>query len=470
MSSKMYEVQEIVSFMENVCASNTHSNYHIIAKKYIDLCVIESLRGLSKASDVEEDNVVDFHISGIKDKIRNRYNRTQYWYPLLRDNFPFYYTIQRGWRNNDVSVLSTVKLVFSPDTLIDYRIQHDFSEHLATLLSDGLTVSTPIDTQSLERYCNNTWIALRSGRYANGKRKLIRYINSGLNILDLAKQSSGVLHQGYTVSDFGRTYLSGINLQNAPSVVREAALGNCYKYDIRTSVYGYMLDVLTAETHRQGITFNARASYMWDYISNKSHWRNRLAEDCLRNTNTTPQHKQKIIKQCLTAIGFGANVSVRGAISDIIYHAQDRELFANHPFLVGLVDEVNAFREICRSQLPAAKAELGDIIKKNGRSSLSKLCSWFYQQQERAVIEAALQFVGEQNVLLVVHDCVYTLKPIELWDLNQVASGISNSMQFESEKIKRIDYDAVQNAEHAQAKQQHQQRIQAEEVRAHELL
>ena len=108
---KIYSVEQIVEHMEKVCPSSKHSSssYENIAKKYIDISVSELLKGYTNSDNPDR---IDFRISTLNEHILNRYNRNQYWLPLLKDNFPFFTTIQRGWKAGDVAVISAVNPVF----------------------------------------------------------------------------------------------------------------------------------------------------------------------------------------------------------------------------------------------------------------------------------------------------------------------------------------------------------------------
>ena len=78
---KIYEIKEIVEYMENIYPSKAQSNYESIAKKYLDISVIECLRGYN---DSTQSDRIDFRISTLNENILNRYNSNKYWLPLLK--------------------------------------------------------------------------------------------------------------------------------------------------------------------------------------------------------------------------------------------------------------------------------------------------------------------------------------------------------------------------------------------------
>jgi len=242
--------------------------------------------------------------------------------------------------------------------------------------------------------------------------------------------------------------------------VREAALGKCHKYDIRTAMFSHMLEVICKEFPQ----YPVKSSYIWEYSTRKTGVRKELAQQCILETAGDLNFKIKLIKKCLAAVGFGSTVSnPRGAITQTIWHARDRQRLLDHPFVVGLLKEVELYRNIMKKSYPSALREYGSVLRKNGRSSLSKWCSFEYQLTESATVQHVLSKIPPDAVLLVVHDAVYTNKNIDLGDINTWAHDISPMMNFEYEKINKIHINKAVEQRAIIAEQQHQFRIDREE-------
>ena len=458
----IYKVSEITEYMERIYPSKPQSNYEAIAQKYIDISVSEMLRGYTNSDNPDR---IDFRISTLNENIVSRYAGNKYWLPLLKSNFPFFYTIQAGWKTAGVSVISAVNPVFHKFACLSHYYQTDYGELLTQLnpVSEHNMHITPIDVKNLQLFIDNTLEDIDNPKLYAGIDSLLKQIYQAKSILDVAKQNNNTLPQNYTVKSSGRTYMNGINLQNCSSRVREAALGNCYKYDLRTSMFAHMLTKITG----QFPDFNVKSSYINEYCTNKNGIRTRLAIDCIVETNGEPDFKVKLIKKTLAAIGFGATVSnPRGAIQQSIWHEGDRNRLLNSEWMQGLLREVDLYREIMRMSYPRAKKEFGDVLKKNGRSSLSKWCSFEYQLTESSIVQHVSNQLGEDNILLQVHDAIYIKHRCELTDINWMANGIAPGMHFEYERITPI-YANKRASRIAQGKEaQHKQRIKHEQRKA----
>lgn len=460
---KIYEVNQIVEYMENIYPSKAQSNYESIAKRYLDISVNECLKGYNESTEPDR---IDFRISTLNENILNRYNSNKYWLPLLKSNFPFFYTIQKGWKTGDVAIISSVKPVFSQLACLGYFVNQDNAQLLTELHPQhGTNINTPIDIPNLTKYIDNTIEGIDNPKYAKGVKTLCKHLYQAKSILDIATHTGGYLPQSYTVKATGRTYMNGINLQTVSTEVREAALGPCFKYDLRTSMFAHMLHRITEKYP----DFNVKGSHINEYITNKKYVRKMLADKCLTHTQTQDFVKIKLIKKTLSAIGFGANVSNSyGAIKQNIYHKSDRDLLLANNWMKGLLTEVELYREIMRMSYPRAKKEFGEALKKNGRSSLSKWCSFEYQLTESGIVQMVSNKLGAENILLQVHDALYVNHRCDLVDLNWEAHKISPLANFESEQIFRVGYNARLDREQAVVEATHKQNIIQEEIKAFE--
>ena len=462
---EIYKIQEITDYMESVYPSKPQSNYSAIAKKYIDICVYECLRGYSNKQDRD---TIDFRISNLNENIHSRYDANKKWLPLLKEQFPMFNTIQRGWKSSGVSVLSSVKPLFTQLELVKYVLSTDQSEVIESLYptTDSNITQTPIDIPNLKRYIRNIMIGIAENRFEYPQTMMNR-VFSAKCILDIAQATGGVLSSQYETKATGRQYHKGINLQNCHTDVREAALGKCHKYDLSSSMYAVMLAVIGSR-YQLDEQFLKRS--MINYIvCNKKEVRSILAKDCLTNTNTSQEFKEKIVKRTLQKIGFGSNPNnAYGGIASEIYHQVDRMQFAKHWIVQGLMQEIELYKEIMRDSYPDAKKKYGDDLRKNGRSSLNKWCTYHYQCTESDIIANVKHYFTEQHILLQVHDALYMSAPVDLWELNTVAQKVSKHCVFEYELIEKegTDRGTLQQAD--TIAQQHRKHITKEEQRATE--
>ena len=71
---------------------------------------------------------------------------------------------------------------------------------------------------------------------------------SARTILAIASVMSGNYLQRKKPSAFGRLYYEGVSVQNINKELRRAVLGNCWEYDIRSSVVAWKM-VSVRRTH-----------------------------------------------------------------------------------------------------------------------------------------------------------------------------------------------------------------------------
>ena len=403
----------IVSGMNRKYPQNKFSNsksYKDIASEYLDVCVMEMLQNITINNTIPE-----VSITSIRSNFTYRYNKKHYWWDHLYSNYPLWLEIQKGYNISDKNrQLTQIKPLVSLSDILDYRMNRDFGDYFRnTLDAKQQITATPINKTSILN-AQQVWAQQR------------QYKNVVLcqNLLDQAEQDHIISNAELKNNMFGksRMYMKGANnLQGIRKPVREAALGDCFRYDINSSVFAYQMH--TIKTH----TPDVKTPCMMELLENKASVRNRLASECLQNTNTTPEHKQKIIKQSLTALSFGSNAnSWASGIAEYIYSETDRDRFALHPYVQGLLKEIKQYRDIIRKLYPR-KAYPG--------VSIATLCSNHYQAQESQAIR---QIIAETQTdpLLVVHDCIYTRKPIDtIYATVILQQCLGNYAKFECKQI-----------------------------------
>jgi hypothetical protein len=105
---------------------------------------------------------------------------------------------------------------------------------------------------------------------------------------DLA--GKGYIAQRYTVSPSGRLYAKDINLQTAPTLVKQAALNGLWEYDFSNCHFAILMQMAATHGHQ--------CKAIKHYLANKPKVRQALATAA---GITIPQ-----IKECLLALIYGA--------------------------------------------------------------------------------------------------------------------------------------------------------------------
>jgi hypothetical protein len=127
-----------------------------------------------------------------------------------------------------------------------------------------------------------------------------------------------------------------------------------------------------------------------------------------------------------------------------------------------LKKEIDLYKDIMKISYPQGKKQYGEYLRKNGRTSLNKWCSFAYQNIESELIEHIKANAIRGDVLLCVHDAIYTTQRQDLHLLNHIASQLSPICQFEEEVVDRV-HPISHNIADVNA---HKQHIAREEAKA----
>lgn len=463
---KNYSISGIVAHMQQHCPirskCNNSTSYAEIATKYIDITVNAILE-----SDVGPgDDQYYVWKSQLADQLINKYNGNNRWYTWLHENYPLFSTITNS--NKGFSTASLIKSYVSEQELLEY-LYHNRQRVIGRLeIPRKNIVETPIDCESLSNYIDNQIYYRLKATDSEQKDRYRRNISRACQILSRAELNNGILPQSRSETDWPRQFLSGINLQNnTKSSVRDAALGRCYKYDINSSAFAFKATVIQQWAQAQGIEY--KPSAMMQLLSDKRGIRTMLAYDVFKATNTNQEHKLELIKEAITAMGFGASVeSPLGAIQNIIWNSDDYERFVNHEWVQEFQTEQKLFSEIIRQTYDRkwVKANMQSALK-GTRYSQSKLEAYLYAQFETKLMTAIQKSVGEDNILLWVHDCVYTRTRIDLDYFNRVPEQMGYPMiQFSCERVDPIKYNKLAQLEVQLETHSHSDRIAHEEYSA----
>jgi hypothetical protein len=462
---KSYSISAIAAHMEQhypaPSKSNNSISYAEIATKYIDLTV----NALVNADSIPGSNQLYVWKNAIAQNLTHKYNGENYWYTWLYSNYPLFATITNGSKGGPTPSLVSSYVGEDELLLYMYANRSRIAQRLAT--PQGNVVDTAIDTDSLSNFIDNEVVLHRRERDPSERERHKKNIARGCQILSRAELNGGVLRQQVSDSEWPRHYLSGINLQNnTKSEVRDAALGRCYKYDINSSAFAFKATVIEEYCRNNGIDYQPTA--MRQLLADKRGVRNMLAYDVFKSTQTTEEHKLAMIKDCITSLGFGATFGTHGAINNIIWHAEDRSRFETHSWIQQFQVEQDLFSEIVRRTYDKkwVKANMPAALK-GTRYSQSKLEAYLYAQFETELMTQIQHAIGADNVLLWVHDCVYTRVRIDLDYFNRVPEQMGYPMiRFGCERVEPVRYNRLQRLEIGLEKVSHSQRIAQEQHRA----
>ncbi len=402
---------------------NLRSDPYLIADRY-RRAVVKEIAANYKLRDPMDDKlnlypVSTEHLYVACGRFGSR-NKEQYWWPILHKAFPLLEIKVKGSKNKGLSKLGSltkVKVLFEMNWEAEYTETIQQQVHANSDAYDW----APVDLDSIGAFI----IEARTKSHQQ----------SAMNIMAVAEQFKTDEHTGRLPmlrkpADSGRVYYGGINLQNCPSVVRHAALGTHHSYDLRSSVYAWQLYMLRMI---QGIgkydtpqgTICTR-----ELITDKHTVRSRLVETLIDTSGST-EHKLNIIKQALTAIGFGArksnayyenDVLQTKGLAGVIYDKGSRDAFCKHPWVKEFVKEQDAIgKQICDATLEVVPEYKTDpVVSNNGKLSRKRLLAFLYQQSESRMIKHVMKSCEDAEILLWVHDGFCTRKAINLPNINSI--------------------------------------------------
>jgi len=306
--------------------------------------------------------------------------------------------------------------------------------------------SVQVDLRSVTNYIRSNLSNSRDNpRLTEPQIKVLdRNLKHAQKIYMLCAAHGGELLQIRNPSAFGRMYYKGPNLQNTPKVVRHAALGNCYEYDIESSVFAWKLSWFQkiCQVHNTKISMPATL----EYLDHKQAIRARVAQAVFGSTDDGYIF---IIKKFITAIGFGAPLRGTGyvanskyqkpALSQIITAKTKLDLAMRDPWVLEFYKEQtdmnDAVVSMARVNMIDELRQVPELWEKGNKKIRSNsVVSYLYQHAEREIIDWAEEFCAASQVLLTVHDCIYTRRPVRLAEFRSGIQAFGEYFKLGHEK------------------------------------
>lgn len=189
------------------------------------------------------------------------------------------------------------------DYLKDFRL-------LTTTQQNELYDLAEVDIESLKNYLK---------KLAN-REILIEYFKQESDadnaeyILRISQLNNGLLPQLKYKSDFGRNYYKNLSVQNVSKRLREAFLGDSWEYDCKSCSASWKM-AFAREAYdcikRPSKSFEDSFSALTLYLQYKSDFFDEVIDRTyLSQYPYSHDHKTKVIKEAMTAIGFGAKLTM----------------------------------------------------------------------------------------------------------------------------------------------------------------
>jgi hypothetical protein len=279
----------------------------------------------------------------------------------------------------------------------------------------------PIDVESLKAFI--VWLSDRAN--AAGDKRAQSLIQAK-TILAVASVTGGIYPQRRKVSPFGRTYYEGVSVQNVHKELRRAMLGDCWEYDMRSSVVSWKMGFASRLLKDAGLTPDVRKQFPATslYLEDKTDFMSTVRYFTFDgNVSLTHEFQLGLIKQALTAISFGAKILAKGwtdstgnwhnpALVEILQNSLERNRFLSDPTVKAFTAEQKSLDQYLFELVKLEAPELLDleILKtQSGRVSKSKTISYLYQHAETQAIDFVLDYAEQhgRKPIARVHDAIF---------------------------------------------------------------
>jgi hypothetical protein len=275
-------------------------------------------------------------------------------------------------------------------------------------------------------------------------------------ILRIAQLNNGQLPQLKEKSDFGRNYYKNKSVQNVSKRVREAFLGDSWEYDCKSCSASWKTAFAWDyynNKKRHKVKFEDSFSALTLYLEHKSDFFDEVIDRTyLVERPYSHEYKTKVIKEAMTAIGFGAKLTMGS------WRAKDGEtkssslleVFDENTTLLRrfmdctIVREYNDEQAILNKYIVKkfstdetwlAEMEASRIRRKRISYKQNQKISWLFQHAETRmmnIVRKKLQKLGK-TVLANVHDAIVVrerLTASELLAIERLVRRITKVQYF----------------------------------------
>ena len=343
----------------------------------------------------------------------------------------------------------------------------------------------PVDIESVKAYI--LWITTESKLLTREKKE--QSLRQARIILAVASVMDGNFLQRKKPSPFGRSYYEGVSVQNINKELRRAVLGDCWEYDIRSSVVAWKMGWAQSYIDSRGLGENLRRvfSATLGFLEDKADFMATVRYFTFEEDSPVPRDLQpKLLKQAFTAISFGARTNSVGwqnesggwsnpALVDIIKNSTDRERFLADKTVQAFIHEQS---ELDAFMYELVKVQRRDLLTKSflqtpsGRPSKSKILAYLYQHDETEIMDVVRAIAKGQGrePIANVHDAIFFRKKlgIDLKHECELSMREHSNNPYWHLSPKKLERYQPRHLDLELAEAEHKSRIQEEERRARE--
>ena len=344
----------------------------------------------------------------------------------------------------------------------------------------------PVDSRSLTNYIE--WLSTEATKITTDRKTTA--LHQARLVLGVATHYGGWYRQRKKPSEFGRVYYEGVSVQNVNRELRRAILGDCWEYDIRSSVItwkmGFARDYLASigQTDSDAV----RRSFLSTicYIEDRNDFMVTVRRSVFTDPDepTTAEFQTKLIKQAITAISFGARATSTGwpngsggitnsALVDILRNPDQRRRFLADIVVVGFIREQNRLDDfifgLVKTQCPEL-LKMEDLQTPSGRPSKSRVLAYLYQHAETEVMDILTQAAAKhgRQPIARVHDAIFFRKRLSLDLKLEIEEGMQRQTDNPYWRLtaKALEGYRSLNRDQIREEREHRARIAEETLRA----
>lgn len=266
-----------------------------------------------------------------------------------------------------------------------------------------------------------------------------------MRISAAAKAKNKIYYQKKKLSLFGRTYYEGLSVQNVRKDLRAAMLGNCFEYDMCSSVVawklGYAQACIDANKKLKGKTVQTAFPMCYQYWKDKSVLINATKSHVFINSHYSSDEQTALIKSAMTALNFGARLSAfefknekgdkqKVARAEIFHKNTDEcDRFLNYPDFKAFVSEQKLLNKTIMNIEKLAQPNMSNLpFLLNPRKTLQqqKALAYLYQNSETNVMNIVRANAKLQGltVLANIHDAIIFKSKLKASVLKKIHADI----------------------------------------------
>jgi len=409
-----------------------------------------------------------------------QYKKKRHWvWKEFKDICPLFVVLDKGsnlkGRNTTIQINDRTIRKLLDYVSDDVLVQEVFSD----AASDGAKPEMiAVDLENLQNYIDNTDYDL--AHHAEGKSdewvaKVQRNAYQARLVHRIAANLGGQYPQYPKPSVFGRTYYHGLSIQTMSKQVRAAVLGEHYQYDLSAAIYGIKLAIISGivgrpkERHVE-YRLDGLFTYTKEYLREKDGIRQRLAEQCLTDTPISAAGKLRLVKQAITAIGFGAKTDTAlwydghpTALAEIIRNKADRERFLKDKFVKNFIAEQDELTDAIIlylkrvGQFDPIKQAIRDA-KAIKRITDAHILAYLFQQYETDLMNDIVAIAQtEKPVIARIHDAFITRDKLS----EATQAGIAEKLR-EAHSLIRIECERITGWQTVDARRKNEEAQQRE--------